>query len=451
MSRSRTQHFVPGVVSQPRLGVAARTSEPWLQRRAASTSSRLLLSLVLVAAAMPLRIVENVPVVNSLSVLDILLVCVGFTLLLDLAYRPLDVGYRQVFWILCIPFLLAVASVYWSQDRGTTIRSILIYVEGIVVYLFVVRELDGLPPYRIVRYIERYAYLLVIPAVLLLLHVPGFEPRIGEGISKTSGDYLTYFTRLSHPVLGGSNNLASILALLAPILLYWGQVRGNRRATLAGGVALLAIFLTQSRGMLLSFVLAGLLYGMIALIRPGQQAAGGGRSQLWKRLVAIVALGVTAIGLFYLFNPTTHGLIKDRFTLANVNARSHLIADAWTKIEHRPFLGYGSGVAPDGDLLLKEGVHNAFLQQIIYYGVPLGVGISLVLCGLAGFFLARRTVTPLAGVIGFALMAELISFLFESTFEGTVLRVLIYMCVGLMVGLLRAVETARLEQPPRTG
>jgi hypothetical protein len=29
--------------------------------------------------------------------------------------------------------------------------------------------------------------------------------------------------------------------------------------------------------------------------------------------------------------------------------------------------------------------------------------------------------------------------------------VLIYMCVGLMVGLLRAVETGRLEQPPLTG
>jgi O-Antigen ligase len=409
-----------------------------------------LLSLVLVAAAMPLRIADNVPVVNSLSILDILLVCVGFTLFLDLAYRPLDVGYRQVFWLLSVPFLLAVASLYWSQDRGTTIRSILIYVEGIVVYLFVVRELDGLPPYRIIRYMERYAYLLVIPAVFLLLHVPGFEPRVGDDVSRTSGDYLTYFTRLSHPVLGGSNNLASILALLAPILLYWGQVRSNRRATLAGGVALLAIFLTLSRGMLLSFVIAGLLYGMVALIRPGR-AAGGGSSRLWKRLAAIVGLGITAIALFYLFNPTTHGLIKDRFTLANVNAREGLIADAWTKIEHRPFLGYGSGVAPDGDLLLKEGVHNAFLQQIIYYGVPLGVAISLVLCGLAGFFLARRTVTPLAGVMGFALMAELISFLFESTFEGTVLRVLIYMCIGLMVGLLRAVETGRLEQRSLTG
>ena len=449
MSRSAAPPLAPGATTRAR----SRVSEPAVRRlgNADGAGARVLLLAVLVAAAMPLRIANGVPVVNSLSILDVFLVIIALTLFLDLSYRPLDVGYRQVFWILCIPTIVALISVFWSQDRGTTVRSVLIYAEGLVVYLFVVRELKGLSPDRIVRYLERFAYLLVVPALLLLLRVPGFEPRIPDDVSHTSGEYLSYFTRLSHPVLGGSNNLASILALLAPVLLYWGHARGNRRATAAGIVALLAIFLTLSRGTMLSFVIAGLIYGMLALI---QSSATPARTtpRPWKRLLVIVLLGVTAIGLFYAFNPTTHELFKSRFTLTNVTARSQLIADAWTKIEARPFVGYGSGVAPDGDLLLKEGVHNAFLQQIIYYGLPLGLLISVVLFGLVGFFLARRREVAVAGVIGFALLVELVSFLFESTFEGTVLRVLIYMCVGFMVALMRAVEGSRyVHAPPTTG
>jgi O-antigen ligase len=85
-------------------------------------------------------------------------------------------------------------------------------------------------------------------------------------------------------------------------------------------------------------------------------------------------------------------------------------------------------------------VHNTFVQQALYYGLPLGLVISLALCGIAGVFLARRHATAIAGVIAYALMVQLISFLFESSFEGSVLRVLFYMSVGLATALLRAVE-----------
>ena len=45
-----------------------------------------------------------------------------------------------------------------------------------------------------------------------------------------------------------------------------------------------------------------------------------------------------------------------------------------------------------------------------------------------------------AGAIAYVLIVQLVLFLFESSFEGTVLRVLFYLSIGLAVALLRAIE-----------
>jgi O-antigen ligase len=432
-----------GVIAHPALNdegsgvaLAPRRSSPAHPR---PRRARVALMVVLVAAAMPVRLGESVPVVDSVSILDLLLLVAAATLFLDLAFRPIDSGDRAVFRILCVPLVLSAASLVWSQDRPTTLRSTIIYAEGLVAYLFVVRELDGLTPARIITYVRRYAYLLIVPGVLLLLHVPGFEPE-EPGLSHTSGTYLSYYTRLSHPVLGRSNNLATLLAFFAPLLLYWGHARRDRRTTVAAIVALLAIFMTLSRGVLLAFLLGGVVYAPLAIGRP--RIARGG---LPAKLLAIVALGVIAIAVFYTLNPATNEFFAGRLSLANVKDRSELIERALTKISHRPALGYGAGVAPDQDPLLSENVHNTFLQQALSFGIPLCALMSITLCALPALFLVRRT-TPAAGVIAYILIVQLVLFLFESSFEGTVLRVLFYMSVGLMAALLRSIERG----PPTT-
>jgi O-Antigen ligase len=389
--------------------------------------------MVLLAAAMPVRISDGFPVIHSVSVLDILLVAGAATLFLDLALRPTDTGDRTVFWILCVPLTVAAVSIVWSQDRAATLRSVFIYAEGLVAYLFVVRELAGLPAARIINYIKRYAYLLIIPGVLLLLHVPGFEPR-DPGVSQSSGSYISYYTRLSHPVLGRSNNLATLLAFLAPALLYWGHIKRDRRISRAAFVTVLAIFTTLSRGVLIAFPLAGLLYAPLAAVR--RRASGSG---LGGRILAIVAVGFIAIAVFYTVNPATHEFFVGRLSLANVKDRSELISVSIDKIANRPLLGYGAGVTPDHDPRLTVDVHNTFLQQVVYFGLPLGVLVSLALFALPVVFLARRS-TQIAGVITYTLMVQLVLFLFESSFEGTVLRVLFYMSVGMCLALLRSVE-----------
>jgi hypothetical protein len=54
-------------------------------------------------------------------------------------------------------------------------------------------------------------------------------------------------------------------------------------------------------------------------------------------------------------------------------------------------------------------------------------------------------------VIGYAIMVQLLSFIFESTLEGTVLRVLFYLSVGLGAGLLRSLEAEGHASAVSTG
>jgi hypothetical protein len=445
MHMSRSPHADAsgsGIALRPGSSGPIGPRAPGTQISDAVWQGRVFLMVALVAAAMPIRMAVGVPVVNSMSILDVVLLVAALTLFLDLSYRPLDTGYRQVFGLLCLPLAVATLSIVWSQDRPATLRAILIYVEGLVAYLFVVRELHGLPPARIVGYLERFAYLLIIPAVLLLLHVPGFGPRVSSDVSHSSGAYLTYFTRLSHPVLGPSNNLATVLAFFAPILIYWGHIQRDRRITIAGFVAAAAIFVTLSRGVLLSFLIAGVLYGVLSSATRTTQGNGLGR-----KIAGIVALGAVAIAAFYVLNPDAHEQFKTRLTLANVVSREALLSDALTKIADRPLLGYGGGASPDRDPSLVEHVHNTFLQQAVYFGIPLGVLVSAALLGLAGFFLARRRRAAIAGVLAYVLLVQLVSYAFEASFEGTVLRVLFYMSIGMAVALLRSVESERRAAP----
>ena len=46
---------------------------------------------------------------------------------------------------------------------------------------------------------------------------------------------------------------------------------------------------------------------------------------------------------------------------------------------------------------------------------------------------ANRHSRALSGVIAYTILVQLVSFLFESSFEGTVLRVLFYLSIGLAV------------------
>ena len=118
------------VIARPALnhegsGVAPEPRRAWLEHPRPQRA-RVALTVVLVAAAMPVRIGDSFPVVRSVSILDLLLLAAAASLYLDLAFRPLDLGYRALFGILCVPLVLSKVSLVWSQDRPATLRSMII-------------------------------------------------------------------------------------------------------------------------------------------------------------------------------------------------------------------------------------------------------------------------------------------------------------------------------------
>jgi hypothetical protein len=400
---------------------------------------RVALTIGLAAAAMPIRLTAGFPVVNSISLLDVVLLLAGLTLFLDLEAKPLDVGPRGLLWLVCSPLLLSIASIAWSQDVNASIRVSIIYAEGVVAYLFVIRELSGLTARRVMIHIERFTYLLIIPGILLLLHVPGFAPEL-TGVKHSSGDYLSYYTRLSHPVLGRSNNLATVLAFFAPLLVYWAYTTRQRRFTVVSWVACLAILMTLSRGVLLAFLIGGLLCAPLV-----QRSRESRRLDILAKIAALGALVAITVAVLYSVDATTRATLAGRFNLVNVHTRAAVMKLGLSKVGERPLIGFGAGTFPDrAPLLVTEGsVHNTYLQQIVYYGIPLGIGLCLALCGLARFFVIRGRFTSVSKVVAYTLAVQLIIFLWESSFEGTVLKVIFFMSIGLAVGLVRAAEVER--------
>lgn len=403
---------------------------------------RLALMALLLVAAMPVRIPINVPLVGSISILDVFLVLASATLILDLPSRRLNWGYSSLPVLMAVPTVVSLMSVIWSDDRVATLNSTIVYLEGILAYLFVVRELEMLSPDRVVAYIRRFALLVTIPAVLLLLHVPGFEPY-DPALSESSGDYISYYTRLSHPILGRSNNLAAVLFIFVPPLLYWGHTRRKLYASLVGFLSLVAVAATLSRGLLLSVLIAGLVYA--ALLRRAPHTSR--RPLIGKFLAMAIGLAIAATA-FYQLNPPTREFLAGRLSATNVELRVDLYVQAFRQTLDRPLLGYGGDALGSHSSALAVDVHNTYLQQILNFGVPLGVLVGLAIAALPVPFLLRRRICPLAGAIGFAVLVEVISFSFESSFEGTVLRVIFFLSLGLLVGLLKAAEAEMSVSPP---
>jgi hypothetical protein len=151
---------------------------------------------------------------------------------------------------------------------------------------------------------------------------------------------------------------------------------------------------------------------------------------------------LAAVVLLYLLNPTTNEFFADRFSAANLETRWQLASLALTKIMESPVLGYGGGVAPGLQPGLTLDVHNTYLQQILYYGVPLGLVVCMSLFQVCRFFFSDRVSPDLARVLGLSVLVQLLVFVFESSFEGTVLKVLFYLSIGFAVGILRSAESS---------
>lgn len=396
-------------------------------------------TMLVVAAAASVRFSFGVGFFNSLSVLDVMLLLAlipaGFLLV---GGRELSLGDATVFGCLLLPLLISAASTLWSQDLDGTLRTVVFYVESIVAYLCAVNLLKDASVRTIARLLMLFVWVLLLVCALMYLRVPGFEPLIAynAGLKDT---LVSYFSRLSHPFLGASNNLAGVLAFLLFPIAASARLLKSRFGYFTTAIAFLAVALTFSRGVMAAIVVCWL----IAMVW-GSRAIFSSVMKIASVASVLIAVGYIAM----LTSPEAQGILEDRFKLTTILARFDNIRQVVDAVAVEPLLGWGAGSAPYYAPGLVGGAHNTYLENAMYFGVPLAGVVTLCLfllpVRLYTRFTALGSPPSLTRACSLAIFCQLLIFISQTSFEGATLKIIFYLLTGMSVALLHA---ARREYP----
>ncbi len=392
-------------------------------------------TILVLAAGMPIRFKIGFALFGSFTLLDIVLVAATLRLLFGtlLSHGKVQVGDRRVTALLAIPFLVCIGSVLWTRDLTATLRTTAMFAEAMVAYFVVTNSFAHLSSDMILARAALLIVLLLTGSVLSLLQVPGFGPQIPNNTLAGGPEHLayltTYYGRLSNPFYGLSNDLASVLTLYVCPFLAWAVIRGRVRYLLFSGAAFAGVLFTLSRGVALATIVTGLMF-LLA------------QQEKLRRWLPGIILGLSlllTVGYFYYqLNEAVQAYLIDRLAVTTIAVRQELFARAIQLITDAPLFGYGAGVVVDP--LLIDGVHNTYLQQILYYGIPLGLVCGAALWFLAGRFLLMRSpsanIRVMATAIGVSILAQLALFLVETSFEATLPKTALYFFMGIATVVL---------------
>ncbi len=395
------------------------------------------------SAALPVRIWVSVGPFRSFSIFDIAILACSLLLVVRLLLnRKIDFGDQWVFFWLSVPLALCALSFLWSESPTETIRTISVYAEALIAYLTVTTYLSGKSTDSILSIVVVFACVLLATSLFMILGVPGFSPQIAE--NSYADDLVSYYARLSHPFLGRSNNLAGVLALLLfPLVsIAWARRRIALKAlaVLVG----LGLVLTLSRGVILAIV-------MVTFIRTL------GSAKLLARLFAWLAALVPTITLATVWLITAYPLaavyLTDRLTTENVLARAQLFEAASQDIAEHPLLGAGAGAIEVSDLRLREGAHNSYIEQILSFGVPLGVvcGFSIIAVVVRVRQLAFNSTDEAMTGLWLAPACQLLIILSETAFEGSILKIIYYMMIAWTVAMIRSSKECSFDSAETLG
>jgi O-antigen ligase len=404
-------------------------------------------SALVIAAGLPVRFKIGFAVFGSFTLLDIVLAVAALRLLFGIlaSGSPVRIGDRRVTILLAIPFLVCVASLVWTDDLRATLRAIGMFTEAMVAYLVVTNAFSGLRPAQLFTRAAMLVALLLIGSLLSLLQVRGFGPQTPNNIVIGGPEHVayltTYYARLGNPFYGLSNDFASVLALYVFPLLAWGVVRRRLRYSLLAGVLFAGVALTLSRGVVIATVVGGILFLMVERQRMTR----------WLPGIGLGAALVLTIGyIYYQLNQAVQTHLLDRLTITTIQVRREILSRAFERISEAPILGYGAGVVTDP--LLVDGVHNTYLQQALYYGIPLGLLCSGALWLLAARFFSwsapAKAVRVMAIAIGVSVLTQLAVFVVETSFEATLPKTAFYFFVAFGSVVLTQMNRHELDSMP---
>lgn len=385
----------------------------------------------------------QLPNFASFSIVEpVLLVALAFVGIRALYSGRITLGPRVMLFSLGLPVLLTTLSLSWSVNFSDTLKAVFVHFEALFAYLVVMNLLQGGTVECHVKVLRAFTVLVLVAAVFSYSPLGLFPPQIPPDLAEPAraAFELSYHARLSHPYIGLSNNLATILAFVAPLLVALAFAVRSRWNGVLAALCVAALLATMSRGVTLGLVLAVLLFSFWHVLTTFYVS---------RRLI-IVVIGLMMFSwlgllLFVFLSPAALQHLGGRFTLGNVDSRLVAYKLAWEAAWAHPLTGYGAGVGLDEVALIGlESVHNAYLQALYWYGVPLGGLAALVLIFLPAFAMGLPATSHGARLfrngLFVALLAQVLANMFEASWEGSMLRLIIYALLGLSLSLIQALR-----------
>lgn len=404
----------------PHLDLSTRIEPAWWRTARLAT-----VAILLVCSAFPAPTRDvHIPVPGSLFNLAIALTAV--VTVLDLRIRGFVWPTRAMGYLGIGSIVIGAASVLWSLSRGSTIVYTASVTQSLIAAWGVIALTRGLTGQSLARIAAGWVWLLIVPCALLWARV--IPPP--STVDPTDPDWAAYFARFSHPYIGPSNNPGTLWVIFVLPLAIYAVRRRDLFVGLGALAALTADAMTMSRGVGAALVAA--MIGYVVL-----------RFRESLRLVAWVPLGLAvsaaAIFLMVTFNSATAHSITSRTSLNNLESRDDLATSSTTAAIESSHWILGSG----GDA--SAHVHNTALQQFLFFGAVLGVIMVVLMAGVVvQWFTRRDAVSWMYAAAGAGFAAQLAACLIQASYEGNLLRPLMWVTWGLVAAIAlatRAEET----------
>jgi O-antigen ligase len=396
---------------------------------------------------MPMRLWFSFGPFHTLTILDIAL----WLLVAGMAIfsRRITFGHNILFGALCIPVLVAMVSLIWSEDPLSTVKVILYSLTGVWGYLVVVNLLHRCSARFIGMCMGLFVVVAVSIAILYWLRIPFVWSVLGVSLEDFSSldplGYASEFARLNSPYLGKSNDFGTVLALYVPFFAGIAGITSRKRYAIFAFVAAMGVLLTLSRGVILSTV------GVLAL-------ALAVHFSFRNFTITVLAAGLLILPVIWFtarVEQTGIDVIDLRLNdQSNIKARFDRFTFALDEIAQSPLLGRGGGryVSKEGSNI-DSAFHNTYLEQWASYGLVFGTVcilalIALVWC-LFQYTKNQGSVRTVARFAGLSVLSFLIICTNQTSNESAIPSLMLRLFLGYAVAYLLAFRREQSHIRPR--
>ncbi len=399
---------------------------------------KLFMTILVIAAALPKRMSFGF---TSLSILDLIIffgfIAFGFRAL----FSKIRIGDNRIFILLMVPFTISILSVLWARNPLLTLEYITKLAIGLMAYLLPVNYLRN-ASLRFMKFLWVVFSLGLLAGPLgFLLGVQGFEFYSFDPNVHADALFGAY-ARLSHPFIGVSNDFAPILEFTSLLLFGLGIISKSKTLICFGWLLLLALFLTLSRGVLLSFFLGVTLLAFYYSFNLFSISI----KKIFRALIGVTVISFLIVFILFQYRVEFGGrniifvdfVFGERLSGQNLDARLIRFNFIYNLILENSLLGLvGGNFAPfsTNSQSAVPAAHNAFLQNILFFGLFFGLLVNLSYIGLLLRFISLsssykklRVFTTFAAT-GFFIL--LLSMLTQTFMEATIPRILILFMLGL--------------------